>query len=71
MGIDVDFFDHGGHSLLATRLIGRIRRELAVDVKVTTVFRHPTVAQLADHIAELATTSNRPRLRPMLRPTNV
>ncbi|MFI6875832.1 amino acid adenylation domain-containing protein [Streptomyces sp. NPDC050400] len=71
VGIDVDFFDHGGHSLLATRLIGRIRRELAVDVKVTTVFRHPTVAQLADQIAELATTSNRPRLRPMLRPTNV
>ncbi|MFE0605852.1 amino acid adenylation domain-containing protein [Streptomyces sp. NPDC058892] len=65
VGIDVDFFDHGGHSLLATRLIGRIRNELNVDVKVTTVFRHPTVAQLAVQIEELA-TSSRPQLRPKL-----
>ncbi|HEU5472375.1 MAG TPA: amino acid adenylation domain-containing protein [Actinophytocola sp.] len=70
VGIDVDFFSHGGHSLLATRLIGRIRNELNVDVKVTTVFRSPTVAQLAAQIEELA-TSNRPQLRPMLRPMNV
>ncbi|MFE9688105.1 phosphopantetheine-binding protein, partial [Streptomyces sp. NPDC006285] len=65
VGIDIDFFDHGGHSLLATRLTGRIRNELDVDVKVTTVFRNPTVAQLAVQIEELA-TSNRPRLRPQL-----
>lgn len=64
VGIDVNFFDHGGHSLLATRLVGRIRSELKVDVKVTTVFRSPTVAQLAAQIGELA-TSNRPQLRPM------
>ncbi|MFD8146637.1 amino acid adenylation domain-containing protein [Streptomyces sp. NPDC059708] len=67
IGIDVDFFDHGGHSLLATRLTGRIRNALDVDVKVTTVFRNPTVAQLAEQIAELAgSTSNRPQLRPRL-----
>nr|WP_275410164.1 non-ribosomal peptide synthetase [Streptomyces sp. SID14478] len=70
VGIDIDFFDHGGHSLLATRLIGRIRNELDVDVKVTTVFRNPTVAQLAARIEEPA-PSNRPKLRPMLRPMNV
>ncbi|ANP50039.1 non-ribosomal peptide synthetase [Streptomyces griseochromogenes] len=64
IGIDVDFFDHGGHSLLATRLIGRIRSEFDADVKVTTVFRHPTVAQLAEQIQKLA-TSKRPRLRQM------
>jgi acyl carrier protein len=69
VGIDVDFFDHGGHSLLATRLIGRIRNELDVDVKVTTVFRSPTVAQLAAQIEKPA-TSNRPK-RPQLRPMNV
>ncbi|RCH65568.1 amino acid adenylation domain-containing protein [Streptomyces sp. SDr-06] len=65
VGIDVDFFDHGGHSLLATRLIGRIRSELNADVKVTAVFRNPTVAQLAEQIEKLAATSKRPRLRPM------
>ncbi|MFF4370597.1 amino acid adenylation domain-containing protein [Streptomyces sp. NPDC001594] len=69
IGIDADFFDHGGHSLLATRLTGRIRNALHVDVKVTTVFRNPTVAGLAERIAEAAEsapTSNRPQLRPRL-----
>nr|AGZ15458.1 putative non-ribosomal peptide synthetase [Streptomyces sp. MK498-98F14] len=64
VGIDADFFEQGGHSLLATRLIGRIRNELNIDVKVTTVFRNPTVAQLAARI-EKSTTSNRPQLRKM------
>ncbi|MFJ8057670.1 amino acid adenylation domain-containing protein [Streptomyces sp. NPDC096142] len=64
IGIDVDFFSHGGHSLLATRLIGRIRTELDIDVKVTTVFRNPTVAQLAAGLDESA-TSKRPQLRQM------
>ncbi|MFD5184513.1 amino acid adenylation domain-containing protein [Streptomyces sp. NPDC058372] len=64
VGIDIDFFAHGGHSLLATRLVGRIRNEFNVDVKVTTIFRHPTVAELAGRLAELA-TSNRPRVRQM------
>ncbi|MDI2127081.1 non-ribosomal peptide synthetase [Yinghuangia seranimata] len=62
--IDADFFDQGGHSLLATRLIGRIRSELDVDVKVTTVFRNPTVAQLAEQIGKSA-VSKRPQLRQM------
>ncbi|MCM2393020.1 non-ribosomal peptide synthetase, partial [Streptomyces albipurpureus] len=64
VGVDAHFFDLGGHSLLATRLIGRIRTELNVDVKVTTVFGNPTVAQLVVQIEELA-TSNRPQLRQM------
>ncbi|MFE1248741.1 amino acid adenylation domain-containing protein [Streptomyces sp. NPDC058766] len=70
VGIDADFFDHGGHSLLATRLAGRIRNELDVDVKVTTVFRNPTVAQLAARIQDPA-PSHRPRLRPRLGQTTV
>ncbi|MGA5042419.1 phosphopantetheine-binding protein, partial [Streptomyces capoamus] len=54
----------GGHSLLATRLIGRIRTELGIDIPIRTVFRTPTVAQLAERSQELAATS-RPRLRKM------
>ncbi|MER5506838.1 amino acid adenylation domain-containing protein [Streptomyces sp. NPDC002766] len=65
IGIDVDFFSHGGHSLLATRLIGRIRSELDVEVKVTTVFRNSTVAQLAARLDEPVASKRRPQLRPM------
>ncbi|MGY5059959.1 amino acid adenylation domain-containing protein [Streptomyces sp. 900105755] len=64
VGVDAGFFDLGGHSLLATRLIGRIRNELGVDVKVTTVFANPTVATLAAQLKEPA-TSKRPQLRRM------
>ncbi|GAB3740911.1 hypothetical protein GCM10027598_71120 [Amycolatopsis oliviviridis] len=64
VGIDAGFFDLGGHSLLATRLIGRIRNELDVEVKVTTVFANPTVAQLVLTLEESA-TSKRPQLRRM------
>ena len=64
VGIHAGFFELGGHSLLATRLIGRIRTELGAEVKVTTVFAHPTVAELAAQLAGQAPTT-RPRLRRM------
>ncbi|MEI5102902.1 amino acid adenylation domain-containing protein [Streptomyces sp. PmtG] len=64
VGIDANFFDLGGHSLLATRLIGRIRNELNIDVKVTMIFTNPTVAQLVEQLGEPA-KSNRPQLRQM------
>ncbi|WP_240119410.1 MULTISPECIES: non-ribosomal peptide synthetase [unclassified Streptomyces] len=64
VGVDADFFDNGGHSLLATRLVGRLRNELGVDVKVTTVFRHRTVTELAARIGKSG-RSNRLKLRQM------
>lgn len=46
-GIHDDFFALGGHSMLTVRLVQRIRNELRRACTLPTVFRHPTIAQLA------------------------
>ncbi|NGM14131.1 amino acid adenylation domain-containing protein [Verrucosispora sp. CWR15] len=51
VGIEDDFFDCGGSSLQVIRLIWRIRAELGFDIPVRTIFQHPTVAEVAEHLA--------------------
>lgn len=45
-----DFFAAGGDSLLATRFATRIRATFAVDVPLTAVFDHPTLAELTAEV---------------------
>ncbi|TDV56471.1 non-ribosomal peptide synthetase [Actinophytocola oryzae] len=53
VGVHDDFFDIGGNSLLAVDILDRARRELSIDLPVATLFfENPTVAGLAEHIAE-------------------
>lgn len=47
VGIRDNFFDLGGHSLLAIKIASVLRSELGVDLRVTMLFEHPTIEELA------------------------
>jgi amino acid adenylation domain-containing protein len=50
LSVTDNFFAVGGHSLLAIRLMGRIRDELNVELRVNDFFDHATVQDLAEYI---------------------
>jgi acyl carrier protein len=50
VGMRENFFDLGGHSLLLIRVHARLRDEFAADIRVTDLFRFPTVEALAAHL---------------------
>lgn len=47
IGVTDDFFDLGGHSLLAARLLAGISREFGKQIDFATLFRAPTIRELA------------------------
>jgi amino acid adenylation domain-containing protein len=53
VGIHDNFFESGGHSLLATRLISQLRETFQISLPLRNLFETPTVAGLANNIAQL------------------
>jgi aryl carrier-like protein len=51
VGVHDNFFESGGSSLRIVKLHSRLTAALGVDVAVTELFRHPTIASLACHLA--------------------
>ena len=50
ISVDDNFFDLGGHSLLGVTLLYKLQQIFHKDIPLMALFRHPTVAQLAELI---------------------
>ena len=62
VGIHDNFFQLGGHSLVATQVIARVRTVFQVDVPVHALFQEPTIARLAEKIAEIKSANHGPAI---------
>jgi acyl carrier protein len=53
VGIHDNFFNLGGHSLLVAQIIARLRNTFQIELPAPTIFRLPTIAELAVVIEEM------------------
>jgi amino acid adenylation domain-containing protein len=52
IGIQDNFFEIGGHSLLLVRLLYKLQRSFKKEFSIVEMFRHPTIATLADFVTQ-------------------
>jgi amino acid adenylation domain-containing protein len=60
------FFDLGGHSLLATQAASRLQDALQRPVNMRDIFQAPSIAELADHLAEAEQNDNNSSVYPAI-----
>ncbi len=60
--IEDDFFELGADSLSATRAFARINRRFGINLPLRAIFENPTVAKLADVLADFQPAPATPRL---------
>jgi amino acid adenylation domain-containing protein len=58
IGIYDNFFELGGHSLLAAKMVNIIRKEFQIEFAIRELFTKPTVAQLAQIVAQAQEAMN-------------
>ncbi|MET8763273.1 SDR family NAD(P)-dependent oxidoreductase [Lentzea sp. NPDC004782] len=63
---NADFFALGGHSLLATGMLARLRDDHGVDLRLSDLLAHPTIAELAPLVSPRV--PEKPVTRPGLPP---
>ncbi|MEO7583970.1 MAG: amino acid adenylation domain-containing protein [Ferruginibacter sp.] len=71
VGIHDNFFELGGHSLLVMRLVSAIRKELAVEIPVKSLFNHPTIASLVLYLQEVGEVALLPHIEVLERPAHI
>ncbi|MGH2508365.1 MAG: condensation domain-containing protein, partial [Ktedonobacteraceae bacterium] len=57
IGLHDNFFRLGGSSLLVGQLLARLHRLFRVSLSVTTIFEHPTIAELAEIMKQSQTST--------------
>ncbi|MDJ0730539.1 MAG: amino acid adenylation domain-containing protein [Crocosphaera sp.] len=53
IGIQDNFFELGGHSLISVRLFSQIEQTFSVKLPLSTLFKAPTIRQLAQELQEM------------------
>jgi acyl-CoA synthetase (AMP-forming)/AMP-acid ligase II/acyl carrier protein len=54
IGVHDDFLQLGGNSLLGAQVIARVRDAFHVELRLISVFKHPTIAELAAEVERLS-----------------
>lgn len=71
VGIHDNFFEIGGDSLLAIRVVSAIRKQLGVEISISTIFEYQTIALLATEIESQTKEAVLPAITTGVRPAKI